>query len=352
MSRSALYLPVFEAGFRLDWQNCGYKIVFGGMYMNNRIREFALVFGMLWSVGVLAAILVSPGQADIAETKYETTVTSAGSEGDIVVLVAGEKQQMSFSEYLTGVLLCEIPADFHPEAKKAQAIVARTYAARVAEIGIKHGPGVVCGDPGCCQGYISPEEYLGKWGVDAPIASARDAVEETEGVVVTYKGKLVDATYFSCSGGQTEDALAVWGSDVPYLRSVESPGEEDAEHYWYTVKYTPQKFCEVLGIALSGKPASWFGGISYTKGGGVAQMFIGGKAYTGTHLRSALGLRSTWFSVKANENEIEITTRGFGHRVGMSQYGADAMAVGGSTCDEILHHYYYGVEIGRLSELE
>ena len=319
--------------------------------MNKRIREFALAVGMLWSVGLLAAIMITPEQTDPLEATAKTTVSLERADGEIVVLTNGQRLQMPFSEYLTGVLLCEIPADFHPEAKKAQAIVARTYAARVAKIGIKHGPGVVCGDPGCCQGYISPEGYLSKWGTQEPILSARMAVEDTVGLVVTYCGELADATYFSCSGGQTEDAVAVWGADVPYLKSVESPGEENADHYWHTVAYTPDKFCEVLGVNLEGDPASWFGRISYTKGGGVAQMLIAGKAYTGTQLRTALGLRSTCFSVQVQSGIIKFTTRGFGHRVGMSQYGADAMAESGSSYEEILHHYYSGIEIDMLSEV-
>ena len=320
--------------------------------MKDGIKGFLLAFGMMWSVGLLAAIIVSPGQGKMTEEIRQTDTLNQRSDGEIIVLLESGEYSMPFSEYLTGVLLCEIPADFHPEAKKAQAIVARTYAARVAKLGIKHGSGVVCGDPGCCQGYISPEEYYAKWGVDAPIESARKAVSETVDIVVTYMGKLADATYFSCSGGQTEDALAVWGADVPYLRSVQSPGEEEADHYFHTVEYTPYKLCELLKVELSGEPTSWFGGVSYTEGGGVAYMFIGGKSYTGTQLRSMLGLRSTRFTIEVADGKIKISTRGFGHRVGMSQYGADAMAKAGSTCEEIIHHYYLGIEIGMLSELE
>ena len=315
--------------------------------MNKRIWDFVLAMGMVWSVGLLAAIIISPGQANVQETIGTTEVSVARSDGDIIVLTEGERRQMPYSEYLTGVLLCEIPADFHTEAKKAQAVVARTYAARVAAMGIKHGIGVVCGDPGCCQGYISAEDYLNKWGVEEPIESAREAVTQTEGIVVTYDGELVDATYFSCSGGKTEDALAVWGADVPYLRSVESPGEEKADHYWHTVEYSPKSFCDALGVELDGDPALWFGGVSYTKGGGVAQMYIGGKVYSGTRLRSALGLRSTCFSIQVHNKTIRVTTRGFGHRVGMSQYGAQAMALGGHDFESILKHYYQGITLEK-----
>lgn len=320
--------------------------------MQSWIRKFMLAFGMLWCIGLFAAIVVNPEYGEPEQSTPPQSAATTPYEGTITLLTAGERRELQFSEYLTGVLLCEIPADFHPEAKKAQAIVARTYASRVANVGIKHGPGVVCGDPACCQGYISPQDYQTKWGVTGPVESAREAVLDTEGLVVTYHGELVDATYFSCSGGQTEDAVAVWGADIPYLRSVESPGEENADHYWHTVRYTPAAFCDALHVQLSGDPSNWFGGVSYTRGGGVAQMIIGGKAYTGTHLRNTLKLRSTCFSVKADGDTIEITTRGFGHRVGMSQYGADAMATGGSTCEDIIKHYYNGVEIQHLWDVE
>ena len=126
-----------------------------------------------------------------------------------------------------------------------------------------------------------------------------------------------------------------------------SPGEENAPHDTDTVTFTPGEFQTALGVTLSGSPKSWFGTTTYTEGGGVASMTIGGESYTGTKLRSLLGLRSTAFAVAVGE-EITITTKGFGHRVGMSQYGADAMAVTGSTFEEILAYYYQGTTLTRL----
>ena len=151
--------------------------------------------------------------------------------------------------------------------------------------------------------------------------------------------------YFSCSGGTTEDAVAVWGADIPYLRSVESPGEENAPYDTDTVEFTPQSFQDLLGQNLEGTTDTWFGETTYTSGGGVAKMVIGGLAYTGTALRSQLGLRSTAFTVETTPEKITIHTRGWGHRVGMSQYGADAMDAQGATYDEILSHYYPGTTL-------
>lgn len=250
--------------------------------------------------------------------------------------------------YLVGVVLAEMPASFEPEALKAQAVVARTYARKAGTTGGKHGDGSVCTEPSCCQGYISEEAYLEQGGTPEAVEKIRDAVFSTSGQGLAYDGQLIEATYFSCSGGSTEDAAAVWGRDFPYLQAVDSPGEEGAAHYRDTVVLAPVDVEESLGIRLTGNPSEWVGGISYTDGGGVKQICIGGKSFSGTEIRSLLGLRSSSFSVETAKDAITITTRGYGHRVGMSQYGADAMAVAGSTYDEILAHYYRGTELIQL----
>ena len=272
------------------------------------------------------------------ETDTETMLTVQNSSGNL--------QQMSLREYLVGVVLAEMPADFEPEALKAQAVVARTYTRKRME-GSKHSGASVCMDPGCCQGFRSGEEYLSQGGRASSVEKIRSAVADTDGLVLRYDGKLIDATYFSCSGGTTEDAVAVWGQDVPYLQSVESPGEEEAPRFTDSVTFSPAQLAGKLGLSADGDPREWFGSVTYTDGGGVESMIIRGQSFTGTQLRQKLGLRSTAFSVQASADAIIITTRGFGHRVGMSQYGAQAMARAGSTYAEILAHYYTGAELVR-----
>lgn len=261
----------------------------------------------------------------------------------------GSLQVMNMDDYLLGVVLGEMPASFEEEALKAQAVVARTYTQKAYETGGKHGNGSVCPKSSCCQAYISRESYLEQGGTREGADKVRAAIEATSGQVLTYEGELIESTYFSCSGGTTEDAAAVWGTDFPYLRSVESPGEEGAAYHTDMVSFTPESFCAALGESLPGAPDTWFGAVIYTDGGGVATMEICGKPYTGTQLRSLLHLRSTAFTVRTGEGKIEITTKGYGHRVGMSQYGADAMAVNGSTYEEILSHYYQGTTLHHLS---
>ena len=156
--------------------------------------------------------------------------------------------------------------------------------------------------------------------------------------MLTYEGSLIEATYFSCSGGSTEEAAAVWGTDYPYLQAVSSPGEENAAHYSDTISFTASQFQEKTGCALTGEPAGWFAVESYTPGGGIGTISICGQGYTGKQLRQLLGLPSTIMTLSVSDGIITIVTRGYGHRVGMSQYGADAMAVTGSTYAEILAH--------------
>lgn len=278
-------------------------------------------------------------QSEPVEDKAERTVS---------VLTENGLKEMLLEDYIFCVVLAEMPADFELEALKAQAVVARTYTCRKMESS-KHSEGDVCTDFQCCQAFIWEEDYISSGGTEKSVQKVRQAVSETAGKVLTYNSELIEATYFSCSGGKTEDAKEVWGGEVPYLQSVESPGEEQAEHYMDTVTFSAAEFCQKLGLSLSGFPASWIGQITYTKGGGVSTIQIGGENFSGTEIRELLQLRSTAFVITAAGDHISVTTKGFGHRVGMSQYGADAMAVQGSDYECILYHYYQGTCLTDLS---
>jgi len=279
-----------------------------------------------------------PGAVETVPPSVPVTVAQAPQMTMKLLLNDGTVAEMDMEEYLTGVVLAEMPASFETEALKAQSVVARTYTLKVMEAGAKHG-GAVCTDHTCCQAYVDPSDYSG--GTEN-LEKVRSAVLATAGQVLTYEGNLIEATYFSCSGGSTEDAVAVWGTDYPYLRATDSPGEEGAAHFTDSVTFSAADFADKLGISPSGSPASWLGYVTYTAGGGVNTMRIGGTDFKGTELRSLLGLRSTAFTMEANGDTITVTTKGFGHRVGMSQYGADAMAVAGAGYAEILAHYYQG----------
>lgn len=189
--------------------------------------------------------------------------------------------------YLTAVVLSEMPASFEPEALAAQAVAARTFLARQRLAG-KHMDCDVCADSACCQAWSSEATLEAKYGVELPQYwdKASAAVAETAGEILTYDGAPIEAVYFSCSGGSTEAAVAVWGTDVPYLQAVESPGEQDALRYESEAAFPEDELRAILNKAapeakLDGPSEGWFGEPFLTEGGGVASVTIGGEDFTG-----------------------------------------------------------------------
>lgn len=318
--------------------------------------------GKIWLMAIVMGIVLPGLFFSVAEKVVKRPAATEGTQqtdyttqqmglppfdtGIFVPILHDEKfEQMELNTYLTGVLLGEMPTEFDPEALKAQAVVARTYTLKRNTTGLKHPGGAVCTDSTCCQAYCGIENFLLEGGTQQELNKVKLAVQETGQQVLTYQGALIEATYFSCSGGKTEDAQAVWGAEIPYLQSVDSPGEENAAHYTDQTTFTASQFANRLGFVPKTPPLSWLGQTTYTQGGGVDTIVIDGKTYKGTEIRQKLGLRSTAFTIEIAGDSVQVTTRGFGHRVGMSQYGAEAMAVQGSNYREILNHYYPGTEL-------
>ena len=261
---------------------------------------------------------------------------------EITLSTADGLRTLPLDKYLVGVLLAEMPADFPAAALEAQAIAARTFTLQKINAR-KHPDADICADSACCQGWIDPE------GTNCGTLEA--AVRDTDGLVVTYDDALIDATFFSCDGGRTESALAVWGSDVAYLQAVDSPESDDSRRYAEEKQFTEQELLDLLRAAypeIAPGDAPWFRDLTYTDGGGLATAAIGGVALTGPELRRLLDLRSTDMDITQGSGVVTIRTQGFGHRVGLSQYGAKAMAEQGSDFVEILTHYYQGTSIRRL----
>lgn len=311
----------------------------------------------------LAAVLLIPSAASVqprAEQEPMVVLVQQPEAQDartITVLRDGEAVQMELDTYLTRVVLSELPASFEPEAMQAQAVAARTFACRQQLRG-KHPDADVCTESACCQACLSEEQLHARLGDGFAAAwdKASAAVQATEDEVLTYDGALIEATYFSCSGGTTEAAAAVWGSDVPYLQSVSSPGEQDAARYQSTATLSPQAFAAAIrtldeGLRLSDDPADWVQGITRTDGGGVDTACIGGRTFTGTQLRRAFGLNSTKFTLQYRSGAFIFDVLGYGHRVGMSQYGAEAIARLGFDYRAILRYYYRGAELTQMDDL-
>ena len=291
-----------------------------------------------------------PPSQSITNTTVPTEPVEEKTENapiSVKVLKGNEIEEMSLEAYVLCVVLGEMPAEFDIEALKAQAVVARTYTSKKMN-NPKHDNADVCTDSGCCQAYMDETVYLLSGGSDMNLQKIRSAVESTAGEVLKYDGELIEATYFSCSGGKTEDAAAVWGADIPYLQAVDSPGEEKATHFTDTVRFSVKEFSNRLGQSFSGNPGKWIEHISYTEGSGVSSIVLQGTTYSGTQIRQKLGLRSTAFVMTITGDTVTITTKGFGHRVGMSQYGAEAMAVQGSDYRQILAHYYTDTTLSTL----
>lgn len=315
------------------------------------VQAAILGFGIPALLLAFAMVFLFPekNQENILET-VPTIQTKPSSSAapvhtvEISVLHEGVLESMDLEEYIVGVVLAEMPASFEMEALKAQAVASRTYALKTCLDAEKHA-GAVCTSYQCCQSYMSAEAYLQRGWSEKSVDRVRKAVYETAGQVLTYESQLIRATYFACSGGCTEDAIEVWGKVYPYLLSVKSPGEEETVYFTDTKEFTLSDFQEALGTQLSDSPQTWFGSFTYTEGGGVDVVHIGGVPYRGTTLRALLGLRSTVFEVIVTEDKIIFITKGYGHRVGMSQYGADAMALEGSSYRQILQYYYQGTEI-------
>ena len=266
----------------------------------------------------------------------------------VTVLLENQTVVMDLENYLTGVVLAEMPAEFETEALKAQAIAARTYAWKLTNAPGKHPDGAVCTDPACCQGYLSPETYLTKTQNADALLRVWEAVLTTEGIILTFHGQPIEATFFSCSGGYTEDAEAVWGREYPYLTAKESPGEETAYCFFSTKTVSAAELEEILHVSLTGEPENWFRDWIYTDSGGVYSVCVGDRRFSGTELRRKLDLRSTMFTVQICDGQISFEVKGSGHRVGLSQYGANALAEKGMSCEEILLYYYDGVDLQKI----
>ena len=319
------------------------RVMFMKKYMTQMLQS--LVIAGLFPAVIIAALSNAYGRVN--SQAAETTIMPS-SHQIVVINEEGKTETMELEQYITGVVLGEVSPQFHIEALKAQAVAARTYTIYCIEVLKKHSIGAVCKDYRCCQSYCDPAVYLKNGGTNQGLERIITAIESTAGEILCYDTNVICATYFASSGGQTEDALEIWGETYPYLKAVNSPGEEDCGYFSQQVSLTPSELQTTLGVSLSGTPKSWFGIVKSTVGGGVDLMRIGGKLYTGTELRKLFNLRSTIFTICATEDLIIIDTKGYGHRVGLSQHGANAMAQRSSGYLDILCHYYSGVTLEHL----
>lgn len=263
-------------------------------------------------------------------------------------------EEIPLDEYLYGVVSAEMPADFDIEALKAQAIVARTYTIyKIIDNNSKHGEAHICDDSACCQAWISKEERLSKWDEDKRESNWGKiliAVNETKGKIITYEGKPINAFFHSNSGGSTEMPVNVWGgNNYPYLQTVETSGEDAYSQYSSELELTKQEFISKLKERYSDFNINFDESDSIkilenTSGGRIKTIKIGNHNLSGVDVRTIFGLRSANFTIEIGD-KIKFKVIGYGHGVGMSQTGADSLAKQGYKCEDIIKHFYTGVEI-------
>ena len=254
----------------------------------------------------------------------------------------GRVISLELEDYVIGVVGAEMPALFSSEALKAQAVIARTYALKANSMGR------VLSDNESTQSYKDNGELASIWGGNYSYyyGKIKDAVNSTKGVYLTYNGNYIEAVYHSTSNGKTEDSSNVWGNAYPYLVSVESSYDNSNPSFSISKSFSYSELSSKLGFSVNGD--SEFSILGFTSGGRVSSISIDGNIFSGVSFRSMLGLRSADFDIVKNSDGVVITTRGYGHGVGMSQYGANGMGKAGYSYRDILLHYYPGVSLGQL----
>ena len=330
-------------------------------------RPFAT--GLVLSVALLLLPLAAIGEGKTAEEApllpasptpvAEPTPQPGAWDGSQTLRVLqrdGTVTEMTMGDYLWCVVAAEMPASFEAEALRAQAVCARTYSLwKLGARSHEEDGADICADSACCQAYITPEDAAQRWAQDAQAFTVKvaGAVADTDGQVLTYGGAPIQAVFFSSAAGSTADAAEVWGRSLPYLVPVDSPEGEEVPNYRSTVTLTADEVrklaeTEGLGCDLSGEPSGWFTNVVRSASGRVASLSLGGASLSGGAARSLFSLRSACFDVSEAEGVFTFSVTGYGHGVGMSQYGANAMAKEGREFRDILTWYYTGTEVDYL----
>ena len=269
----------------------------------------------------------------------------------------GDIEELDLDTYLLGVVSSEMPASFEQEALNAQALVARTYTIYKILNGSKHDNADVCDNSSCCQAWISKENRLEKWNEEEREknwSKIEKAVNSTKGKIITYEGKPINAFFHSNSGGFTDTATNVWGgANYPYLQAVETSGEDEYSQYNSELLVTKEEFISKIKEYHSDFTIDFNKGnqieiLEYTDGDRIKSIKIGNLNLSGVEVRTIFGLKSAKFQISVEENNIKFSVIGYGHGVGMSQTGADSLAKQGKNHEDIIKHYYTGVEITNI----
>lgn len=296
----------------------------------------------LASKNTVGSVSASVGVSDVLQGDKDADNLS---DVKVKITATGKVETFSAQDYIFGVVAAEMPALFEEEALKAQTVAAYTYFL-IKKEGNSSADYDITDDYTVDQAFITPASARDKWGsnADGYENKIRTAVNLVLGKTITYNGQLANSVYHAISFGVTENASEVWGGDYPYLSSVDSSWDKLNDDYISTVEFTAEEMKNALGIQISDSE-NCIGDIVRTKAGGVKSLTVSGTKMTGSEIRNALNLRSSDFDVEFSKGKYIFTTRGYGHAIGMSQHGANYMAMQGKTYEEILLHYYSGCKI-------
>lgn len=330
----------------------------GGLNMKRILIVATILCTVILIIPTMLVVIVSPS---FETSALQSAPTEDGNQWeynpaqDVSISVFRSQQEvietLPLEMYVMGVVASEMNASFEMEALKAQALAARTYMVRhmLAPQDVDLPEGAMVTDTIMHQVYTDEEALKEKWGSDYEYFMSRieEAVLSTQGQVLTYEGEPIDAMFFSTSNGYTENSEDYWENEIPYLRSVESPWDQRSPRFTSETVFTVEEFEQKLGVTL---PDDQTVGtiVERTTGSRVAKVNINGTELTGKTVREELDLDSSDFQWRREGNEIVVQTRGWGHGVGMSQYGADGMAKEGRDYEEIVHHYYQGITIEQV----
>lgn len=297
---------------------------------------------------ILLLIVVVLSVIAISGSKKETTYFNNAKKEEVKEEIklalkdtlTGEIKNIELEDYIVGVVAGEMPASFNEEALKAQAIASRTYA--MYKMKNSNGTYDLVTDK-TNQVYITEDKMKKLWqeNFDYYFEKIKKAVYDTKDLIMTYNGDIILSLYFARSNGKTEDAIAVFGSNEEYLKSVESPEENLTSE----VTISKDKFCNKLNISCDAINIS---NVLKSSSGRINSLNINGKTFKGTEIRTLFDLKSTDFDISIG-SEIKFVTKGYGHGVGMSQYGANKLAQNGKNYEEILKHYYQNINIEKIS---
>lgn len=302
-------------------------------------------------VNTESAVTETPAPSESAAAEVYEKISD--DKITFTVLDNGEVKQVTMADYLPYALAAEVPASFSEEALKAQAVAARTYILYCTEhVNPKHPEADICTEAGCCMAYAEETELRGVWGedFDENMSAIKAAVTDTDGQVLTFEANPILASFHSSSAGKTEDGAELWG-EVPYLVSVNSPEtQNDVPDYVTSVEVTKENFRETVLLlkadaVFSDNPSEWVSNTELDESGRVRSVTVGGAVLSGSEMRKLFALRSTAFVLEYKDGIFLFTVTGYGHGLGMSQYGANVMAKNGFDYKEILAHYYPQTEL-------